>query len=395
MLPFQYRENKINSIRFRNVSTINRKFYILIEPLNTNLTEQNQQQLQNESNYKQFSSQTTQLCLNPNFELDEESSEFLEQFESLSTCNNQLITLISSLVDVLIKLRALHDPQFKVDFHVNFQNLELIARDMSQVREYDFELVVFKFENLFYTTNALFHKLQETNLINMSIQDIRAKFYKKKDNEQQIPTLAFMTKFNKLMIGISQYKTLKSDNKRYQLTLQDKMQQLHELKSQKLDRIKQLKQQIEDKKKLIESKRVKNFEVSTNQKKIDRFATEKLSEGKYYQEVFKAFKTKLIDDTKNSQQKFLNSDLCKVIYLQRQTKCLFELFQIFFTPEAMKLYSGLKYFTTNSQLRNKYLDSQKYEIKLSVALGQIVQVVMHLNRLYSTRNKSLSLYTQA
>ena len=33
---------------------------------------------------------------------------------------------------------------------------------MSQVREYDFELVVFKFENLFYTTKALFHKLQET-----------------------------------------------------------------------------------------------------------------------------------------------------------------------------------------------------------------------------------------
>lgn len=33
---------------------------------------------------------------------------------------------------------------------------------MSQVREYDFEIVVFKFENCFFTTKALFYKLQET-----------------------------------------------------------------------------------------------------------------------------------------------------------------------------------------------------------------------------------------
>lgn len=34
MLPFKYRLNKISSISFRNVSTINRKYYIEIEPLN-------------------------------------------------------------------------------------------------------------------------------------------------------------------------------------------------------------------------------------------------------------------------------------------------------------------------------------------------------------------------
>lgn len=33
---------------------------------------------------------------------------------------------------------------------------------MSQVREYDFELVVFKFGDLYYTSKALFYKLQET-----------------------------------------------------------------------------------------------------------------------------------------------------------------------------------------------------------------------------------------
>ena len=35
MLPFKYRQNKISTISFRNVSTINRKYYIEIEPLNT------------------------------------------------------------------------------------------------------------------------------------------------------------------------------------------------------------------------------------------------------------------------------------------------------------------------------------------------------------------------
>lgn len=33
MLPFRYRESKVTSIRFRNVSTINRRYFIEIEPL--------------------------------------------------------------------------------------------------------------------------------------------------------------------------------------------------------------------------------------------------------------------------------------------------------------------------------------------------------------------------
>ncbi len=54
--------------------------------------------------------------------------------------------------------------------------------------------------------------------------------------------------------------------------------------------------QIELKKKSIEQKQTKVQDIQTNLKKIDRFAIEKQSEGKYYQEVFKAFKSKLIDD---------------------------------------------------------------------------------------------------
>ena len=63
------------------------------------------------------------------------------------------------LVDILIKLRANDDPKFKVDFHVDFSSIEFIARDISLIKEYDFEMVFFKFENCFFTTKALFYKL--------------------------------------------------------------------------------------------------------------------------------------------------------------------------------------------------------------------------------------------
>ena len=83
--------------------------------------------------------------------MEDQIEEFLGNFDELAT------------FDILLKLRAEGDPKFKVDFHVNFNQIELIARDMSQIKEYDFELVVFKFEaNCFFTTKSLYHKLQET-----------------------------------------------------------------------------------------------------------------------------------------------------------------------------------------------------------------------------------------
>jgi len=38
--------------------------------------------------------------------------------------------MIRNIVDILIKLRSESDPNFKVDFHVNFSTIELIARDV-------------------------------------------------------------------------------------------------------------------------------------------------------------------------------------------------------------------------------------------------------------------------
>lgn len=62
MLPFKYRRNQISSIQFRNVSTLNRKYYIEIEPLSTSGEETIQ---------IDFRSISTALCINPNFEMDD------------------------------------------------------------------------------------------------------------------------------------------------------------------------------------------------------------------------------------------------------------------------------------------------------------------------------------
>ena len=61
------------------------------------------------------------------------------------------------------------------------------------------------------------------------------------------------------------------------------------MKANREDRIEKLKLLILGKKFAIEEKSQKVEGIKGNLKKIDRFANEKLSEGKYYQEVFKAF----------------------------------------------------------------------------------------------------------
>jgi hypothetical protein len=45
------------------------------------------------------------------------------------TCNS-LTPSLNLTVDILIKLRAVGDPKFKVDFHVDFSQIEFIAKDV-------------------------------------------------------------------------------------------------------------------------------------------------------------------------------------------------------------------------------------------------------------------------
>lgn len=53
----------------------------------------------------------------------------MKQFNAFSSCKDQIFFLIN-LDDILLKLRAVGDPTFKVDFHVDFSTIEFIARDV-------------------------------------------------------------------------------------------------------------------------------------------------------------------------------------------------------------------------------------------------------------------------
>ena len=96
----------------------------------------------------------------------------------------------------------------------------------------------------------------------------------------------------------------------------------------------------------------------------------------------------------------MNADLCKIIHLQRQQRCLFELFQIFLIPETQKLYKPLWYFrqaeSSNIQsmapLRTEPLKTQKEEQRLSVALGQVVNLCMHLGNCLGVPAKNPMIY---
>lgn len=73
---------------------------------------------------------------------------------------------------------------------------------------------MFKFDNdLYFTTKALFHKLQETNLITLNVKDIRMPTYKKNDKEMIMPTLPFMRSFVNMMIYIARLNHLQDYNR--------------------------------------------------------------------------------------------------------------------------------------------------------------------------------------
>lgn len=60
--------------------------------------------------------------------MNKQDNAFIKQFNMMNTC--KLGTDSYIIVEVLMKLRAVGDPNFKVDFHVDFSSIEFIARDV-------------------------------------------------------------------------------------------------------------------------------------------------------------------------------------------------------------------------------------------------------------------------
>jgi hypothetical protein len=66
-----------------------------------------------------------------------------------------------------------------------------------------------------------------------------------------MPTLAFTTSFNRLMVDIQKIAATKKKNHVLAETLQRKMQEMNELKQRREDKLNQLKLRIEEKRAII------------------------------------------------------------------------------------------------------------------------------------------------
>jgi hypothetical protein len=88
--------------------------------------------------------------------------------------------------EVCIKLRSKQDEEIKVDFIVDFLSLELVAKDLRQLKPYDFETIFFKIDDMFFTTKPIFFKLLERSLITLNLNEIKTLTYRKNERESLV-----------------------------------------------------------------------------------------------------------------------------------------------------------------------------------------------------------------
>lgn len=148
-------------------------------------------------------------------------------------------------------------------------------------------MVVFKFEdNAFFTTKALYHKLQETEGQSFSKQ--------RSQEARMLATLTFLNQFNKFMVHIQHISELEKLNSQLETAIYGKLERLKTLKEKKGDtKVKELREAIALKKKALIKKKEDIASRRATLPKIEKFSVEKMCDQKYYQEVFKAFRTKL------------------------------------------------------------------------------------------------------
>lgn len=95
-------------------------------------------------------------------------------------------------------------------------------------------------------------------------------------------------------------------------------------------------------------------------------------------------------EKKQEAKKIELADMRKKIYLQRQTRVINDLFNIFLSAECQKLYKALVKLQINEQgkIERLVLPNEK----LNVALGQVVQLCIHFGQALSLVLKNTMIY---
>ena len=110
------------------------------------------------------------------------------------------------------------------------------------------------------------------------------------------------------------------------------------------------------------------------------FTTRRSKELNEHNQTFRAYAERLIRDLRTDYENQTRVDTCNFIYEQRLLKSLFDAFQVFFIPEAMHLYKGLELMNPQKPFSGRTYVSPEQENELSVALGQVTLLTLHLSK---------------
>lgn len=123
---------------------------------------------------------------------------------------------------------------------------------------------MFKFENeLYFTTKALFHRLQETNLITLNLREVKIpNSYKRNEREMMYSTEQFKDKFTNMMTHIAKLNHLDDYNHQLQMQLENRMQEYQDIKTG--ESLNAIRRRILEKRRLLEEKRKRIAEIKHN-----------------------------------------------------------------------------------------------------------------------------------
>lgn len=165
MLPFKFKNQVCKEILLRNVHHRSMNYYLRIhsdpQAYRTGILDESKESMIE-------SLPTEDKSINPSFVIkDTRDSEFGKQFEKLTTpC-------------LVVEIRSLQDPKFSLPIMVNLSSLEYIGESLSDIKSFDFHLIVFRmqpptdlFESMgsqtcteFWTTKDIHQVLMSRNLM--------------------------------------------------------------------------------------------------------------------------------------------------------------------------------------------------------------------------------------
>lgn len=196
----------------------------------------------------------------------------------------------------------------------------------------------------------------------------------------------FINSFFKLYEDQHRYNIAKAQKRYYMKQIERHLDSKMELDTQSQFTKAELREKIEaiklriKQKKEIRDKKTKLLEhMRQSTEGIQQFLKSKDEQMQYQKRLLKeAFFNKLNnkEDEAEMKKKEANADLTHRVFLQRQTRVINDLFDIFFSAECQKFYKPLIKLKVNDR-KILNIEKEQDKEKIAIALGHIVQLCIH------------------